>query len=68
MSKSSSIASLPITTARSEPRMISTMSPIAIPMPAPPPKPENYPTAADDLSKDDSDKVLLIDVDSDNAK
>lgn len=28
----------PITSARSEPRMISTMSPIAIPMPAPPPK------------------------------
>ncbi|XP_030376935.1 transmembrane protein 115 [Scaptodrosophila lebanonensis] len=28
----------PITSARAEPRMISTMSPIAIPMPAPPPK------------------------------
>ncbi|TDG44902.1 hypothetical protein AWZ03_008710 [Drosophila navojoa] len=28
----------PITTAHAEPRMISTMSPIAIPMPAPPPK------------------------------
>lgn len=32
------ISNLPITTARAEPRMISTMSPIAIPMPAPPPK------------------------------
>ncbi|XP_017859252.1 PREDICTED: transmembrane protein 115 [Drosophila arizonae] len=30
----------PITTAHAEPRMISTMSPIAIPMPAPPPKEE----------------------------
>ncbi|KAH8262709.1 hypothetical protein KR026_007870 [Drosophila bipectinata] len=34
----SSSGQLPITTARAEPRMISTMSPIAIPMPAPPPK------------------------------
>ncbi|XP_064546921.1 transmembrane protein 115 [Drosophila montana] len=36
---------LPITTARAEPRMISTMSPIAIPMPAPPPKDEQPPAA-----------------------
>ncbi|KAH8418789.1 hypothetical protein KR222_003052, partial [Zaprionus bogoriensis] len=35
---SSAQPQLPITTARAEPRMISTMSPIAIPMPAPPPK------------------------------
>lgn len=34
----SSTGQLPITTSRAEPRMISTMSPIAIPMPAPPPK------------------------------
>ncbi|XP_068157358.1 transmembrane protein 115 [Drosophila tropicalis] len=37
-SSSTSSSQLPITSSRSEPRMISTMSPIAIPMPAPPPK------------------------------
>ncbi|EDV59079.1 transmembrane protein 115 [Drosophila erecta] len=39
----SSSSQLPITTSRAEPRMISTMSPIAIPMPAPPPKEGNIP-------------------------
>ncbi|XP_034471534.1 transmembrane protein 115 [Drosophila innubila] len=39
-SSSAAAQQLPITTARSEPRMISTMSTIAIPMPAPPPKDE----------------------------
>lgn len=35
---SSGIQPLPITTDRTEPRMISTMNTIAIPMPAPPPR------------------------------
>lgn len=61
--------SQPITTARSEPRMISTMSQIAIPMPAPPPKTENAAIASTDFNADagNSDKALLIDMDNDNT-
>ncbi|XP_017851383.2 LOW QUALITY PROTEIN: transmembrane protein 115 [Drosophila busckii] len=40
---SSSSTGQPITTARAEPRMISTMSSIPIPMPAPPPKNDQQP-------------------------
>uniref|UniRef100_A0A1I8MPI8 Eukaryotic integral membrane protein (DUF1751) n=1 Tax=Musca domestica TaxID=7370 RepID=A0A1I8MPI8_MUSDO len=57
--------SQPITTARSEPRMISTMSPIAIPMPAPPPKTppaENSAIATSEFVDTNSNKALLIDV------
>ncbi|TMW50925.1 hypothetical protein DOY81_003998 [Sarcophaga bullata] len=67
-SANSASSSLPITTARSEPRMISTMSSIAIPMPAPPPKMENSAIAASDFKDDSSDKVLLINMDNDNTQ
>lgn len=70
---SASSVSQPITTARSEPRMISTMSPIAIPMPAPPPKSsavtstENSAIATTEHIADSRDKALLIDMDNDNV-
>lgn len=51
---------LPITTARSEPRMISTMSNIAIPMPAPPPKDDIGATAG-------GDTVTLIDLNEESS-
>uniref|UniRef100_A0A1A9W5H8 Peptidase S54 rhomboid domain-containing protein n=1 Tax=Glossina brevipalpis TaxID=37001 RepID=A0A1A9W5H8_9MUSC len=55
----------PITTARKEPRMISTMSPIAIPMPAPPPAIVNENAIiATDEHMDIRDKALLIDMDA----
>ncbi|KAL9923553.1 transmembrane protein 115 [Glossina fuscipes] len=62
----STIPAQPITTARTEPRMISTMSPIAIPMPAPPPKAIANQNAiiATDEHMDIRDKALLIDMDS----
>ncbi|KAL7740857.1 hypothetical protein ACLKA6_014022 [Drosophila palustris] len=64
---SSSIAGaqqLPITTARSEPRMISTMSTIAIPMPAPPPKDELPAKSAADAG---GDAAMLIDFPDESA-
>ncbi|XP_075149246.1 transmembrane protein 115 [Haematobia irritans] len=65
LAHSTSTASQPITTARSEPRMISTMSPIAIPMPAPPPKliPSDNSTNSSEFLES-SDKALLIDMDN----
>lgn len=63
-----SASTLPITTARSEPRMISTMSSIAIPMPAPPPKAENSAIATSDFNDESSEKVLLINMDNDNTQ
>lgn len=55
-----------ITTARAEPRMISTMSPIAIPMPAPPPK-EGAAIASTEQVDVNPSSELLIDMNESNA-
>ncbi|XP_037708745.1 transmembrane protein 115 [Drosophila subpulchrella] len=52
---------LPITTSRAEPRMISTMSPIAIPMPAPPPKEGNVPGLGNESSTGGGATLINLD-------
>eukprot|EP00099_Drosophila_melanogaster_P004086 NP_001188706.1 uncharacterized protein Dmel_CG9536, isoform B [Drosophila melanogaster] len=58
-----SASQLPITTSRAEPRMISTMSPIAIPMPAPPPKEGNVPGQGAESSSSGGVEATLINLD-----